>query len=452
MRRAVCLVLVLVLTAIWTGGVSARVQPQLAATPTIFEVTPSHVYNDSPAEVTISGGGFVATPRVTLTLGDLRPIVLSQVTFLDFATLRVTVPAGTPEGVYAVTVYNPDGASTAPGPHTLTVVRPGDQSMSGWTTTTPLPAERGAFAALAAADTLFLIGGYTAQSGMADPTVFQTPITPGGELGAWKTASQLNNARSSCVAVAAGEYLYVFGGGIGAGLPTERSIERARFNPDGTLGPWEVIGSLPEVRYGAAGAVVGDYLFIIDGAVNYSPNSNPPDTRRAQIAADGSLGPWSAASPTAGRSVAAAVFASFIYVLNDDGSLERTTMKPDGSLEAWVGVAPTNVNHRGGGLAVLDGCLFVVGGYGGVYPNQYGLTSVERAVINVDGSLGAWSFAPSLRFSRSNVPTVAWNHRLYAIGDNTNFRQAGRSVEYASLSLLPLDRRLYMPLIGQAAP
>ncbi|NWF79210.1 MAG: hypothetical protein HXY37_04070 [Chloroflexi bacterium] len=448
MRRAICLVLVLVLAAIWTGGVSARVQSQPAATPTIFEVTPSHVYNDSPAEVTISGVGFVATPRVTLTLGDLPPIVLNQVSFLDFATLRVTVPTGTPEGVYLVTVYNPDGASTAPGPHTLTVVRPGDQSMSGWATTTPLPAEREAFAALAAGDSLFLIGGYNAST-MADPTVFQAPITPGGELGAWQIQGRLTTARGSCVAVAAGQYLYVLGGGAAVGIPTERSIERARFNPDGTLGPWEVIGSLPEVRYGAAGAVVGNYLFIMDGIASWP---GPSDTLWAQIAADGSLGPWSAASPTAGRSVAAAVFGSFIYVLNDDGLLERTTMKPDGSLEAWVGVAPTNVSHRGGGLAVLDGSLFVVGGYGGVYPNQYGLTSVERARINADGSLGAWSFAPSLRFSRSNVPTVAWNHRLYAIGDNTNIRQAGRSVEYASLRVSPLDRRLYMPLIRQAAP
>ncbi len=442
MRRTIPLVLVLVLAAIWTGGVSARVQPQAATGPVIFEVTPSHVYNDGPAEVTISGAGFVATPVVTLTMGDLRPLVLSQVTFVDFATLRVTVPAATPEGVYAVTVYNPDGASTAPGPYTLTVVRRGDPSMSGWAATTPLPTERIGFAALAAADNLFLIGGNARDDSMGRRTVLQAAITPGGELGAWQIQGQLTNARTSCVAVAAGEYLYVIGGGIAIGIPTEASIERARFNPDGTLGPWQVIGFLPEVRYGAAAAVVGDYLFIIDGLVSWP---NPSDTLRTRIAADGSLGPWSAAAPTAGRSVAAAVFQSFLYVLNDDGSLERTTMKPDGSLETWVGVAPSNVNHRDGGLAVLDGNLFVVGGQAGVYPNLYGLTSVERATINADGSLGPWSFAPSLRFSRLSVQAVAWNHRLYAI-------EGDRSVEYARLILPPLDRRLYLPSIGRAAP
>lgn len=109
--------------------------------------------------MTLSGVGFVPTPVVTLTLGDHSPVVLSPVTFVDYTTLRVTVPVATPEGVYAVTVYNPDGASTAPGPHTLTVVRPGDQAMSSWATTTPLPAEHTGFAALAAADTLFLISG-----------------------------------------------------------------------------------------------------------------------------------------------------------------------------------------------------------------------------------------------------------------------------------------------------
>ncbi|MCS6881283.1 MAG: IPT/TIG domain-containing protein [Oscillochloridaceae bacterium] len=444
MNRYVILALVLCLAL--AGGAASLGQPPASALagPVVLQVTPSQVYNTTASEVTIKGSGFVATPVVTLTLGDQAPIVLSQVRFVDYATLVVTIPAETPEGAYVVTVYNPDGSSHHTGPAGLTVVRPGDQRMRAWMPTTPLPGGRFAFAAVATAGNVYVIGGLL--GGGSDQTVVQARIMPDGRLGPWQDASQLNRSRGGIVGVVSGEYIYVIGGAIGAGLPTERTIERARVAPDGALGPWEVIGELPEVRYGAAGAVVGEYLFIMDGRTVVGDVSM--DTIRARIAPDGTPGPWVEVAPTRGRSVAAASSGQAIFVLNDDGSIERSRMNADGSLEPWTTVAPTRVNHRGGALAVFQGSLVVLGGSGGAPPNVYSLTNVERADIRSDGSLGPWTSAPSLLTSRSAFSVATSNQWLYAIGSTPSYPSipGEQPVEFSGSALPP---RLYMPLIGR---
>lgn len=441
MYRYVILALVLSLAVAGAGLASAQPPTPVLAGPVVFEVTPSRVYNTAASEVTIKGVGFVATPVVTLTLGDLPAIVLSQVTFVNYTTLTVTVPADTSEGAYIVTVYNPDGASYQTGPAGLTVVRPGDLRMRGWAATTPLPGGRSGFAAVATAGSVYMIGGFF-WSG-ADEGVMQATIGPDGQLGPWQNTSRLTTARGGCVAVVGGEYLYAAGGAIAVGIPTERGIERARVAPDGTPGPWELIGQLPEVRYRSAGVVVGDYFFIMD-SFTYIDGSR--DTIRARIAPDGTLGPWVPVAPTRGRSTAAASTGSSIYVLNDDGTIERTRMNPDGSLEPWIAVAPTRINHRGGALAVFQGSLVVLGGSGGPPPNTYNLTSVERADIRSDGSLGPWTPAPSLLMSRSGFPAVTWNRWLYVLGGTGTPFPGDQPVEFSGSALPP---RLYMPLIGR---
>ncbi len=133
-------------------------------------------------------------------------------------------------------------------------------------------------------------------------------------------------------------------------------------------------------------------------------------------------------------------------MLNDDGTIERTRMNPDGSLEPWIAVAPTRINHRGGALAVFQGSLVVLGGSGGLPPNTYSLTSVERADIRSDGSLGPWTPAPSLLMSRSGFPAVTWNRWLYVLGGTGTPFPGDQPMEFSGWALPP---RLYMPLIGR---
>ena len=76
----------------------------------IASVAPNSFVNDTDHTVFIAGVGFQPTPQAVL-LGEgwaSPSVVLTDVTYIYEALLQVTVPAGTPAGVYYVEVPNPD--------------------------------------------------------------------------------------------------------------------------------------------------------------------------------------------------------------------------------------------------------------------------------------------------------------------------------------------------------
>lgn len=83
--------------------------------PTVSEVAPASVINDSDTPFVITGTGFTAelsgtevlTPPTVL----LDSTALPEVGWVASTTLTSTVPGGFPVGVYTVTVENPDGGS-----------------------------------------------------------------------------------------------------------------------------------------------------------------------------------------------------------------------------------------------------------------------------------------------------------------------------------------------------
>ncbi|BCX02270.1 MAG: hypothetical protein KatS3mg053_0208 [Candidatus Roseilinea sp.] len=77
-------------------------------TPVLTQVTPAKLPANQPGTpITLTGLNFIATPSV-----KLGNISLSDVQFVDETTVRATVPAGTPPGLYDVTIINPGGQSS----------------------------------------------------------------------------------------------------------------------------------------------------------------------------------------------------------------------------------------------------------------------------------------------------------------------------------------------------
>jgi hypothetical protein len=428
------------------GALPVAAEPQPATTPTIFAVSPGRVNNNVDSVITITGVGFAATPVVTLNSRDQAPIVLNDIEFISNVRIRATVPAETVEGIYDVIVYNPDGGESNRLADALMVVRPGDGELSDWMETLAILDGRVEPGAVAVGDQLYLIGGCPSNSTLAVRSVLQATIGTDGMLGAWQTTAALRNARCAVSTVVHGEYIYVIGGAIASGIPAEKSIERSRVNADGTLGQWELVGQLPEVRFSAAAVVVDDYLYVMDGWASWSSENPPADSIRAQIAADGSLGGWEVVAATAGESQMAVRHNEFIFVLNGDGSIERSRVQADGSLAPWVYVPATQVAHQRGALAVLDGTLLVLGGIRGTYPNQYMIVHVEKAALAEDGTLGAWSFAPSMLNARATFPVATAGNRLYAIGGSL-YPEDVRAIEVIQKTVA-MTERLYLPLMN----
>ena len=81
--------------------------------PTIDAVVPDHVPLGMDSVVTITGSNFFNTPDSIRPDGIRVSIdgIMLAVTFGDSTTLRATIPGTTPEGVYDVTVTNPDDQS-----------------------------------------------------------------------------------------------------------------------------------------------------------------------------------------------------------------------------------------------------------------------------------------------------------------------------------------------------
>ncbi len=154
----------------------------------------------------------------------------------------------------------------------------------------------------------------------------------------------MNTARYGHSAVTNGHYIYVIGGHTGYEVLS--SVERAIIDTDGSLGSWEYMIPMNTARYYPAVVVAGDYVYAIGG-----------------VAPDGVL-----------------------------ASVERAMINADGSLSSWQTTSALTMARYGHAAVVVGNYIYAIAGSG-----EYStLTSVERAVINVDGSLSPWEAVTSI--------------------------------------------------------
>jgi len=165
-----------------------------------------------------------------------------------------------------------------------------------------------------------------------------------------------------------------------------------------------------------AAAVAGDYVYAIGGLTVSTGTSS---VERALINADGSLGSWqlTTSMTTPRNGLAAVAVGGYIYALggHDGGSLssvERALINADGSLGPWqLTTSMTTARHEFG-AASSGGYIYAVGGAGGTA----GMSSVERAATNPDGSSGTWQPVASMNSSRYALAGVVVGNYLYALG------------------------------------
>jgi len=91
-----------------------------------------------------------------------------------------------------------------------------------------------------------------------------------------------------------------------------------------------------------------------------------------------------------------------------DGSASRAVQRYDPVLNAWQEMADMRVPRSELGLAMLDGCVYAVGGWEGTSR----LDSVER----FDPETNTWSDIPSLKMAVTSPAVVAHDGALYVTG------------------------------------
>jgi hypothetical protein len=276
-------------------------------------VTPPFGWTGEDTAITISGGGFVSTPRVFLSAAGFVPLTdpeLAEVAFIRDDSLSAVVPAGLPVGgPYDVVVLNADGGynfladgftvTSAPPPDVLSVLPQAGTTQED----TPIVVtgehfDPGATVRLVASDgsetpasatvvgdgeidatvptASMGVGAYLVRVGNPDGSyddyaafVNRNPSAKLGTVGAWAEGPALNVPRAGEGLVASVDalgrgWLWAVGGDDGS-APLA-SVERARMDVFGTISEWAVLGgTMTTPRADAAYAVYGGFVWAIGG-------------------------------------------------------------------------------------------------------------------------------------------------------------------------------------------
>jgi hypothetical protein len=190
----------------------------------------------------------------------------SETTLVEFPG-GVTQSA-TVHGAHRASVVVPDSAGDGElfvmtgnarvGPVAFHLVKHGPD-LQAFKPAKPLTVPRFNASAIVVGPYLYVMGGFI--GGLVYDTIERAEISD-GTLGEFQQVSlRLDNARWRHTAVTAGGEHYLLGGD-----DDERSVERTRVFSDGTLEPFQAVGSLVHNHGGATSEVIGDRLYVLAGS------------------------------------------------------------------------------------------------------------------------------------------------------------------------------------------
>ena len=305
--------------------------------------------------------------------------------------------------------------------------------ISDWKETTFFSAPRAGTAAVIVNDKIHLIGGVDGRNFVHSTEYAQ--INEDGTLGPWQRGNSLRDERGFMEAAVHGDYVYVVGGGNGPnGHHLLNSVERAPINPDGTLGWWERVNS-PMVVARRCSKIIAtdDRLYSFGGFGGVLLDS----VEFSEFQPDGSLGEWQLdpevmTVPRYVNSVKKKDDRFFVLGGHDQTKgvgitdVEWTRYTETGNTEKWQATTPLQQGRYGHSSVSFGEDVYVIGGLSGA---EY-LDSIEHSKMGKDGDLDTWAFTTPMDQPRANFSVIANDNRLYVIG-GTNRDGYLSSVIYA---------------------
>ncbi len=191
-----------------------------------------------------------------------------------------------------------------------------------------------------------------------------------------------------------GNHVFTIGGADSQAVAT-RAVYHAGVQQTGALaGAWDVAAGLPEKRAFSATAAATPFTAAVDTLTT----------------------------------------AGYLYALGGIDSTGATTTTAyvariglDGAVDPWQETTSLPQALDGASAVVFRGFLYLAGGAGA---DSAAVTSVYRAQVNADGTLGSWESLPDMPIARSYHALVSFGPYLYAVGGETG--QVG--AELATLS------------------
>ncbi len=320
------------------------------------------------------------------------------------------------------------------------------------TSTNTLPDARLSAASVTVNGYVYEIGGQASDNNPSS-TVYKSHLNTDGSIGAWTTETSLPEPIYQFSAVAANNYIYVFGGLRSDHYPNT-NLYYTHVSADGSLDGWNTT-TLPNPRIVANVIVVNNYVYVVGGADPATFDATPY-TYYAQLNGDGTLGTWNV-SPNLlpDQSLYANIVTrnNYIYVigglnnataLSPVPSVYYTHVNTDGTIDPWSTSSNSLPYTLLGSTSVeFNGYLYVMNGS----TNLGGAGSTNTVLfskINNDGSIGSWNTSSNLVPNNiAGATSVLQNGYAYIIGggspNSDPSSPALNSVYYASLSPTTID-------------
>jgi len=263
---------------------------------------------------------------------------------------------------------------------------------------------------------VYTVGGAD-PSNVASSAVYRAPVMANGGLGPWSSMPSQPVARAYHAVVAAtpstarvdttvAAYVYTLGG-IDATGATVGTVEFTRVGLDGEITAWQSTSPLPAAVHNASAVVFRGFVYVSGGAgVANQPTAS---AYRAEVHPDGTLGSWqsvaSLPTPTAYHSMTS--FGPFVYVVGGNNAAVAPTLNTlsgsetnaayVGRIDMRTGLLPSWTQSATMGKARSKGAVVAAGGAllvsSGIYAGQAGSSENTYASIGADGSLTSWNGA-----------------------------------------------------------
>jgi N-acetylneuraminic acid mutarotase len=291
-------------------------------------------------------------------------------------------------------------------------------TLGPWRATTPFTTPRDEHSSVAYNGFLYILGGFNGTIALGDVQV--APINPDGTIGAWATTTAFTTPRWEHTTIAYDGYLYLVGG-YGGGFLND--VQAAPINPGGMLGKWTPTTAFSTGRESHASVAYNGNLYVIGGGIG---GGYLNDVQVAPIFPNGSVGGWTTTTAfnTARDEHTSIAYNGYLYVIGgiDTGGagvsdVQVAPINGDGTLGTWMETAALTAGRFGHTSAIDNGLLYVLGG---LDDSGADLNDVQVGSINANGTAGAWTTTTPLSIARDAHASVAFNGFLYVLGGNSN--------------------------------
>ncbi len=279
------------------------------------------------------------------------------------------------------------------------------QNTGCWSTEAPLPVKTLDANGTAIGNTLYVVGGKTAQGHTAKLWAYDSVA------GTWTAKADMPAAVENPAVTTSGGKLYVFGGALDAF--TGSTSGSYAYNP--ATNAWTTLASLPTPRGGATAQVINGKAYVIGGMLN-----DGSSTAKVEVY-DLAGNTWangvnlSTARDNPGSSVIAGtlyVFGGRTRMANGDTpqpTLNTTEAWTPGA-SAWVAKANMPTGRRTMAVATVGGTFVAMGGE--IRPDGGAFDNAEQYIAATD----TWVVLPNMPTGRHGAVAGAIGNKVHVVG------------------------------------